>query len=176
MKLRLGPVTGVTLTDVTIDGSAAAGLCVGGAITSRSTGSGQNTRADAIHFTEVEPTMGTLTDATVRNPGDDGVAVWVSYMQLVARPPCRTSRSRIRSSTANRGAEGSPWSAAGTSHGTTSTPNTPNAATIYVSPRANTTSGGLKCDVRWRNDQLRERQRRSRSWRDHALTTARQAR
>ena len=85
MKLRLGPVTGVTLTDVTIDGSAAAGLYVGGASNftfNRITV--QNTRADAIHFTESSHD-GTLTDATVRNPGDDGVAV-VSYAAGGAAP------------------------------------------------------------------------------------------
>lgn len=78
MKLRLGPVSGVTLSDVTVDGAAAAGIYVGGA--SHFTFNQltvQNTRADAIHFTESSHD-GTLTDATITNPGDDGVAV-VSY-------------------------------------------------------------------------------------------------
>jgi len=78
MKLRLRGFSGITLTDVTVDGSAAAGIYVGGASNFYFTRvTVQNTRADAIHMTE-GASYGTLTDVVVRNPGDDGIAV-VSY-------------------------------------------------------------------------------------------------
>ncbi len=78
MKLRLRGFSGITLTDVKVDGSAAAGIYIGGARNFTLTRvTVQNTRADAIHMTE-GASYGTVTDAVVRNPGDDGVAV-VSY-------------------------------------------------------------------------------------------------
>ena len=79
MKLRLGARTGIVIAGVTIDGSAAAGVYVGGAthfslvdVTVR------NTRADGIHITEGSA-YGAVTGATVSNTGDDGIAV-VSYL------------------------------------------------------------------------------------------------
>ena len=78
MKLRLGSFSGIRVTDVLIDGSAAAGVYVGGARNfSLTRVTVRNTRADAIHITE-GASLGTVTDAVVRNAGDDGVAV-VSY-------------------------------------------------------------------------------------------------
>ena len=78
MKLRLGRHTGLAVSNVTIDGSAAAGIYVGGAdhftitdVTLR------GTRADGIHMTEGAG-HGTVTRPRVYNPGDDAVAV-VSY-------------------------------------------------------------------------------------------------
>ncbi len=79
MKLRLGPYPGVTVRDVAIEGSAAAGIYVGGGASDffiedvRVSGA----RADGIHVT------GGAHDGVVRRPvvsgaGDDGVAV-VSY-------------------------------------------------------------------------------------------------
>ena len=86
MKLRVGAVAGTTIRNVTIDGSAAAGLYVGGA-------SGftiqdvviKNTRADGLHMTEASHD-GQVVRPFVKNPGDDGVAV-VSYLNDGA--PCQ---------------------------------------------------------------------------------------
>jgi hypothetical protein len=78
MKLRLGSKTGIKVSNITIDGSAAAGLYVGGS--SNFTISDvviSNTRADALHMTE-GANFGTVSRVTANNPGDDGVAV-VSY-------------------------------------------------------------------------------------------------
>jgi len=79
MKLRLGAHTGIVISGVTVDGSAAAGIYVGAAthfllvdVTVR------NTRADGIHITEGS-SYGVVTGATVSNTGDDGIAV-VSYL------------------------------------------------------------------------------------------------
>lgn len=79
MKLRLGRFTGLTVRNVTIDGSAAAGIYVGGSdnfllenVTVR------DTRADAIHMTG-GAANGRVVHPVVSNPGDDGVAV-VSYL------------------------------------------------------------------------------------------------
>ena len=79
MKLRLGNFTGLTVRNVTIDGSAAAGIYVGGSdnfllenVTVR------DTRADAIHMTG-GAANGRVVRPLVSNPGDDGVAV-VSYL------------------------------------------------------------------------------------------------
>lgn len=78
MRIRVGAVSGVTISDVTVDGSAAAGIYVGGASNfSLNRVEVKNTRADAIHMTE-SARDGAVTDATIRNAGDDGVAV-VTY-------------------------------------------------------------------------------------------------
>ncbi len=78
MKLRLGGYSGIRVTDVLIDGSAAAGVYVGGARNfSLTRVTVRNTRADAIHITE-GASLGTVTDVVVRNSGDDGIAI-VSY-------------------------------------------------------------------------------------------------
>lgn len=78
MRLRLLPFQRTVVRDVTVDGSAAAGIYVGGAqhfvldgVTVR------NTRADGIHMTG-GAAYGTVLSPTVENSGDDGVAV-VSY-------------------------------------------------------------------------------------------------
>lgn len=78
MKLRLGRRTGITVSDVVVDGSAAAGVYVGGAsnFVLRNV-TVQNTRADGIHMTEAS-SYGQVVRPVVRNVGDDGVAV-VSY-------------------------------------------------------------------------------------------------
>lgn len=79
MKLRLGRFDGITVRNVVIEGSAAAGLYVGGATHFSLTNvTVKNTRADAIHMTG-GAAYGTLTNPRVVNPGDDGVAV-VSYL------------------------------------------------------------------------------------------------
>jgi hypothetical protein len=79
MKLRIGRHTGVVVSGVSVVGSAAAGIYVGGAshfrlIDVRVRG----TRADGIHMTE-GASYGTVTRAVVRSTGDDGIAV-VSYV------------------------------------------------------------------------------------------------
>lgn len=86
MKLRIGSVSGVTIRNVMIDGSAAAGLYVGGAsnFTIQDV-TVKNTRADAIHMTEASHD-GQVIRPFVKNPGDDGVAV-VSYLNDGG--PCR---------------------------------------------------------------------------------------
>lgn len=78
MKLRIGRTSGVTVTDVTIDGSAASGVFVGGATNFQLSGVRVlNTRADGIHMTEGS-SDGIVTGAVVSGTGDDGIAV-VSY-------------------------------------------------------------------------------------------------
>lgn len=78
MKLRIGRVAGVVVRNVTVDGSAAAGIFVSGASGFRiSDVSVRNTRADGIHLTNGSRD-GVVTSPIVTNPGDDGVAV-VSY-------------------------------------------------------------------------------------------------
>jgi len=78
MKLRIGPFTGIKVNDVTINGSAAAGIYVGGATNfTISKVTVNNTRADAIHMTSAS-SFGTISSVAIKNPGDDGVAV-VSY-------------------------------------------------------------------------------------------------
>ncbi len=80
MGLRIVGHSGVVVRSVTVDGSAAAGIYVGGA-----TGfdldhvTVQNTRADGIHMT-AGSNNGLVLAPTVHNSGDDGVAV-VSYSQ-----------------------------------------------------------------------------------------------
>lgn len=79
MKVRVGKRSGVTLRNIIVDGSAAAGVFVGGATNFvLDNVTVQNTRADAIHMTE-GASYGQVISPTVRNAGDDGVAV-VSYM------------------------------------------------------------------------------------------------
>ncbi|NQU36046.1 MAG: right-handed parallel beta-helix repeat-containing protein [Actinobacteria bacterium] len=78
MKLRIGRYDGIVVQNVTVDGSAAAGIYVGGA--SNFTLSDvlvRNTNADGIHMT-TGAHDGVVRNARVVNPGDDGVAV-VSY-------------------------------------------------------------------------------------------------
>lgn len=78
MKLRLGRYTGISVTDVTIDGSAAAGVFVGGANKFTLTRlTVRNTRADGIQMTE-GASNGTVIAPNVNRSGDDGVSV-VSY-------------------------------------------------------------------------------------------------
>lgn len=78
MKLRIANSDGVTVSGVTIDGSAAAGVFVGGAKNFRLIDlQVRNTRADGIHVTEGSRD-GVVTNPVVTESGDDGVAV-VSY-------------------------------------------------------------------------------------------------
>lgn len=78
MKLRLGRYTGISITDVTIDGAAAAGVYVGGAKKFTLTRlTVRNTRADGIQMTE-GASDGTVVAPNVNRSGDDGVSV-VSY-------------------------------------------------------------------------------------------------
>lgn len=78
MKLRLGRFVGITVRNVVIDGSAAAGIYVGGASDFTIAGvTVRNTRADGIHMTGGSH-GGTVSDSQITAPGDDGVAV-VSY-------------------------------------------------------------------------------------------------
>ena len=78
MKLRIGPSSGVVISDVNITGSAASGIFVGGArnfqiirVTVR------DTRADGVHITEGSYN-GKVSGSQVLASGDDGFAV-VSY-------------------------------------------------------------------------------------------------
>ena len=85
-RLRIDGHTGITVRDVTVTGSAAAGVYVGGG-TSNFLLDGvhvSGTRADGIHITQGAHD-GKVVDPVVRNVGDDGVAV-VSYAQDGA--PC----------------------------------------------------------------------------------------
>lgn len=79
MKLRIYPSTvGVTIRDITVDGAASGGIYVSDAsyyVISDVTV--QNTQADAIHQTN-GANNGQVIRPTLRNAGDDGVAV-VSY-------------------------------------------------------------------------------------------------
>jgi hypothetical protein len=78
MKLHIGPHSGDVVRNVTIDGAAAAGIYIDGAshyLLADDTV--KNTRADGIHNTGGSHD-GIITRATVRNVGDDGIAV-VSY-------------------------------------------------------------------------------------------------
>lgn len=103
MKLRLGDFPGITVRHVTIQGSAAAGIYVGGSddfmlrdVTVR------GTQADAIHITG-GATQGTVSGARVSDPGDDGIAV-VSYRDDGA--PVRhisITQSRVRGQSWGRG-------------------------------------------------------------------------
>lgn len=78
MKLRIGPSNGVIVSDVTITGSAASGVFIGGAANFQLIRlQVRDTRADGIHITEGS-SQGKVTDARVSGTGDDGVAV-VSY-------------------------------------------------------------------------------------------------
>lgn len=79
MKLRLAPRDGIVINKVTINGSAAAGMYIGGATNfTISDVTVRNTRADAIHMTEAARD-GRIIRPQIYNPGDDGVAV-VSYV------------------------------------------------------------------------------------------------
>ncbi len=79
MGIRLDGHTGITLRNVTVDGSAAAGIYVGNHSTAFTLDhvTVQNTRADGIHMTG-GASNGHVIAPTVINSGDDGVAV-VSY-------------------------------------------------------------------------------------------------
>ena len=78
MKVRTTPKTGLSITGLTIDGSAAAGIYIGGSdhFTLNNV-TVKNTRADGFHITGVA-NNGTLTNCSTINTGDDGFAV-VSY-------------------------------------------------------------------------------------------------
>lgn len=80
-RLRLDGATRAVVRDVVVDGSAAAGVYVGGGtsgfLLDRVTV--KNTRADGIHITQGSHD-GQVVAPVVRNVGDDGVAV-VSYRQ-----------------------------------------------------------------------------------------------
>lgn len=78
MGLRIDGHSGASLSDITVTGSAAAGIYIGGAdhftldhVTVT------NTRADGIHMTQGSYD-GVITDPVTSNTGDDGIAV-VSY-------------------------------------------------------------------------------------------------
>jgi hypothetical protein len=78
-RLRLDGHTGITVRDVTVDGSAAAGVYVGGG-TSDFLLDGlhvSDTRADGVHITQGAHD-GKVVSPDVQSVGDDGVAV-VSY-------------------------------------------------------------------------------------------------
>jgi hypothetical protein len=78
MKLRLLPYHGITLHNITVDGSAAAGIYIGGTSNYQlSEVIVRNTRADGIHQTGGAH-HGRLVHPVVRNAGDDSIAV-VSY-------------------------------------------------------------------------------------------------
>jgi polygalacturonase len=84
MKLRLTAHAGITVTNVTVDGSAAAGIFVSGASDFTLTDvTVKNTRADAIHMTGGSHD-GRVVRPTTQNSGDDGVAI-VSYAD---KPVC----------------------------------------------------------------------------------------
>ncbi len=86
MKLRLSDHKGIVLRNITIDGSAAAGIYIGNCsdyLLDNVTV--QNTRADGIHNTGGSRD-GVIKRAVIRNVGDDGVAV-VSYESN--KTPCR---------------------------------------------------------------------------------------
>jgi len=103
MGLRLDGHTGAVVRDVTVDGSAAAGVYVGGAdhftldhVVVR------GTRADGIHLTAGSHD-GTVVSPTVDDTGDDGVAI-VSYRADGA--PCHDIAVRsphIHGTTGGRG-------------------------------------------------------------------------
>ena len=85
MRLRVLGVSRTVVREVTVDGSAAAGIYLGGArdfVLDRVTV--VNTRADGIHMTS-GTREGRVLSPVVRNSGDDGIAV-VSYSQDGA--PC----------------------------------------------------------------------------------------
>lgn len=78
MGLRIGAHTGVSVTDVTVDGPAGAGFYVGGASNFTATRVNvRNSWSDAIHITGGSHD-GVVNDCTATNSGDDGFAV-VSY-------------------------------------------------------------------------------------------------
>ena len=80
MAVRLEAHSGDVVRDLTVNGSAAAGIYVGGAynfVLDHVTV--ENTRADGIHMTRGSHN-GSVISPTISNTGDDGVAV-VSYSQ-----------------------------------------------------------------------------------------------
>lgn len=78
MKLLLLGHTGITVSGVTVDGSAAAGIYVGGTSNfTLSDVSVRDTRADGIHITSGAHD-GRIVRPTVSGSGDDGIAI-VSY-------------------------------------------------------------------------------------------------
>lgn len=80
MGLRLEAYSGDTVRNVTVTGSAAAGIYVGGASNfTLDHDTVTNTRADGIHMTDGAHD-GTVISPVTRNTGDDGIAV-VSYSQ-----------------------------------------------------------------------------------------------
>lgn len=80
MRIRVMPVRGTVLRQISIDGSAAAGIYLGGASNfTLDQVSVAHTRADGIHMTGGSHD-GQVLSPTVTDTGDDGVAV-VSYGQ-----------------------------------------------------------------------------------------------
>lgn len=102
-KIFLAPHPGITISDVDIEGSAAAGLFSYGAQHFRFAHVHvSDTRADGIHMTN-GTRYGTVHEPRITRSGDDGVAV-VSYLQDPV--PCHhiTVRSpQVRTTTNGRG-------------------------------------------------------------------------
>jgi hypothetical protein len=103
MGLRLEAYSGDVVRNVTVTGSAAAGIYVGGAqhfILDHDTV--RNTRADGIHMTD-GAAYGTVLSPTTVATGDDGIAV-VSYSQDGA--PCHditVTGAHVEGTTGGRG-------------------------------------------------------------------------
>lgn len=98
MGLRLDDAAGVILRNITVEGSAAAGIYIGGSSNFLVENvSVSNTRADGIHITGGSHN-GTLRRVSISRSGDDGVSV-VSYQQdgavcnniLIDSPVVRTT-------------------------------------------------------------------------------------
>ncbi len=103
-RLRLDGHSGIQVLDVTVDGSAAAGVYVGGGSSSfrLSHLRVSDTRADGIHLTQ-GARSGRVESPEISASGDDGIAV-VSYEQ--DGDPCRdivVQSPVVRSTTGGRG-------------------------------------------------------------------------
>lgn len=103
MGLRVENFTGDVVRNVTVRGSAAAGIYVGGAQHfTLDHDTVVDTRADGIHMT-AGAAFGTVASPMTTNTGDDGVAV-VSYSQ--DGPPCHditVTGAHVRGTTGGRG-------------------------------------------------------------------------
>lgn len=107
MKLRVGPHEGVSVINVTVKGSAAAGVYVGGASHFLLKGLRVlGTRADGIHITEGSHD-GRVEGAHIARSGDDGIAV-VSYLDQQ-----RCARIAVVQSTVSRQVWGRAFSVVG---------------------------------------------------------------
>jgi Pectate lyase superfamily protein len=102
-KLFIGPFDGVIVENVTITGSAAAGLfCFGPSNFTLRRITVSDTRADGIHMTDGS-TGGIVDSVLVERSGDDAVAV-VSYLNDSG--PCtniRVTNVKVRTTTGGRG-------------------------------------------------------------------------